>query len=147
MVDKKKFIFQFKYWKKKEIGSSLLVFLSYKEEVDMDKPILHLPEKEQGELLTIDGDTDVGEPCMFVKGMYLPVFYCLCFAKNRSTYMSEYQVAEERDTEPNEEKDVRLDVIREENWRDVDEEGNNKKKFHELMWEVYVKYNKELIKR
>ena len=60
MVDKKKFIFQFKYWKKKEIGSSLLVFLSYKEEVDMDKPILHLPEKEQDELLTIDRDTEVG---------------------------------------------------------------------------------------
>ena len=44
----------------------------------MEESISNLPEKEEGVLLTINGDTKVGEPCMFVKGMYLSVFYCLC---------------------------------------------------------------------
>ena len=73
---------------------------------------------------------------MFVKGMYLSVFYCLCYAKYLSTDISEYQVAEERDPDLNDEEDVRLDAIREENWRDVAEEGEYKKKFHALRWEV-----------
>ena len=45
----------------------------------MDEPLSNSPEKEQNELLTIDGDPEVGEPCMFVKGMYLYVFNCLCY--------------------------------------------------------------------
>ena len=45
VVGKKKFLVQFEDRQKKEIGSSLLVFLSSKEEVDMDEPISHLPEK------------------------------------------------------------------------------------------------------
>ena len=36
------------------------MFLSLKEEVDMDEAISHSPEKEQGELLTIVGDPEVG---------------------------------------------------------------------------------------
>ena len=55
------------------------MFLSLKEEVDMYKPLSNSPEKEQGELLTIDGDPEVGEPFMFGKGIYLSVFYCLCY--------------------------------------------------------------------
>ena len=35
------------------------MFLSLKEEVDMDEPISHLPEKEEGGLLTINGDPEV----------------------------------------------------------------------------------------
>ena len=62
--------------------------------------------------------------------MYLYVFYCLCYVKDISTYMSEDQVAEERDPDLNEEEDIRLDIIREEHWRDVDEEGDNRKKIH-----------------
>ena len=54
------------------------MFLSPKEEFDTDEAISHYPEKEQGELLTIVGDTEVGEPYMFGKGIYLSVFYCLC---------------------------------------------------------------------
>ena len=59
--------------------------------------------------MTINGDTEVGEPCVFVKGMYLSVFNCLCYAKYRYTYFSEDRVAEERDPDLNEEDDIRLD--------------------------------------
>ena len=58
---------------------------------------------------------------MFVKGMYLSVFYWLCYAKDISTDMSEDQVVEERVPDLNEEEDARLDTIREEHWRDVAE--------------------------
>ena len=40
---------------------------------------------------------------MFGIGMYLSLFYCLCCDNDRSTYMSEDQVAEERDPDLNEE--------------------------------------------
>ena len=84
---------------------------------------------------------------MFGKSMYLYVFYCLCCAKDISTYMSEEQVAEERDPYLNEEEDVRLDAIWEEHFRDVSEEGDDKKKFPALRWEAYVEYKGDLIKR
>ena len=45
-------------------------------------------------------------------------------------------MAEEIDPELNEEEDIRLDAIREEHCRDVAEEGGNKKKIHDLGWEV-----------
>ena len=86
VVGKKKFLVIFE-------DSSLLVYLSLKEEVDMEEPISHLPEKEEGGLLTINGDPDVGEPCMFGKGIYLSVFYCLCYVTDIFTYMSEDQAA------------------------------------------------------
>ena len=38
---------------------------------------------------------------MFVKDVYLSVFYCLCYDKDRYTDMLEEQVAEERDPELN----------------------------------------------
>ena len=66
-VEKKKFLVQFEYGQKKEISSSFLVFLSSKEEVEMDEPISHLAEKEKGEFLTINGYPEVGETFMFVK--------------------------------------------------------------------------------
>ena len=40
----------------------------------MEEAISHSPKKEQGEFLTVVGDSEVGEPCMFVKGMSLSVF-------------------------------------------------------------------------
>ena len=70
VVGKKKFFVQFEYGQKREIISSLLVYLSSKEEVDMEERISHLPKKEQGILLTINGDPEFGEPCMFGKGIY-----------------------------------------------------------------------------
>ena len=62
VVGKNNFLVQFEDGQKKEISSSSLVFLSSKEEVDMDEPISHLPKKEQGEFLTINRDLEVGEP-------------------------------------------------------------------------------------
>ena len=41
----------------------------------MEESISHLPEKEEGVLLTINGDTEFGEPCMFVKVIYFSVFF------------------------------------------------------------------------
>ena len=43
---------------------------------------------------------------MIVKGMYLYVFYCLCYEMDRYTDMLEYQVAEEKDPDLNEEEDI-----------------------------------------
>ena len=105
----------------------------------MDEAISHSPEKEQGELLTIVEDPEVGEPCIFVKGMHFSIFYCLCYVKGISTDISEDQVAEERDPDLNEEEGIRLDAIRDKHWRDVAEEVDDKKKMHSLRWDIYVK--------
>ena len=51
---------------------------------------------------------------MFVKDMYLFVFYCFCYVKYVSIDMLEYQVSEDRDPDLNEDEDIRLDPIREE---------------------------------
>ena len=74
-------------------NSSSLVFLSLKDEVCMDEAISHSPEKYQGELLTIVGYPEVREPCIFGKGMYLSVFYCLCYVKYLYTDMLEDRVS------------------------------------------------------
>ena len=79
VVGKNKFLFLFEDGKKKKIGSNLLVYLIEKEEVDMEESITLSPEIEEVKPLTINGDTPDGEPCMFVKDMYLSVFYCLCY--------------------------------------------------------------------
>ena len=70
------------------------VFLSSKEEVELDEAISNSPEKGQGELSTIVEDSEVVEPCMFGEGVYFSVFYCLCFEMDIYTYMSEDQVQE-----------------------------------------------------
>ena len=43
----------------------------------MDDPISDLPKKQQGKILTIYGDPDVEEPCMFEISIYLYVFFCV----------------------------------------------------------------------
>ena len=53
---------------------------------------------------------------MFGKGMYLSVFYCVCYEIYISTDMSEDQVLEERDLDLNEEEDTIMGKIREEHW-------------------------------
>ena len=78
----------------------------------MDEPISHLPEKEKGKLFNVNGDPKVEEPFMFGKGMYLSMFYCLCYVIDISTDMLEDQVAEERDPGLDEEEYIRLDSIR-----------------------------------
>ena len=65
--------------------------------------------------------------------------YCLCYEMDISTDMSEDQVSEERDPDLNEEEDIRLGAIKEDHWRGVAEEGDDKKKIHALRWDVYVK--------
>ena len=89
--------------RKKEISYSHLVFLSSKEEVDIDEAISHSPEKKQGELLNIVRDSEVVKPCMFGKVMYMSVLFCLCCVKDIPTDMSEEQVEEERDLDLNDE--------------------------------------------
>ena len=132
LVGKNKFLVLFEDGKKKEIGSNLLVYLNEKEEVDMEELIPLSPEIENVEPLTIYGDPPDGEPCMFVKGIYLSVFYCLCCDTNLTTDYLEEQVAEERDPDLDEMDDIRFDEIQEDDWRDLAEESNNKKKIHAL---------------
>ena len=59
-------------------------------------------------------------------------FYCLYYEMDISTYISEDQVSEERNPDLNEVEDIRMDEIRDEHWRDVSEEGDDKKKVHTL---------------
>ena len=56
-------------------------------------------------------------------------------------------MVEERDLDLDEMDDIRFDEIREDNWRDLAEESNDKKKIHALRWCVYVKEKEELIVR
>ena len=52
--------------------------------------------------MIINGDPEVGEPFMFVKGMYFYMFYCLCYVNDVPTDISEGQMSEERDPNLNE---------------------------------------------
>ena len=78
VVGKNKFLVLFEDGQKKEIGYFSLVYLSEKGEVEMEESITLFPEIDEGVTLTINGDPPEGEPCMFVKGVYLSVFYFLC---------------------------------------------------------------------
>ena len=75
----------------------------------------------------------------------MSVFYCLCYDTDLTTDYSEEQVVEERDPDLDEMDDIRFDKIREDNWRDLAEKSNDKKKIHALRWCVYVKEKEELI--
>ena len=97
VVGKNKFFVLFEDGQKKEIVSCSLVYLNEKEEVDMEESITLSPEIENVEPSTINDDPPDGEPCMFVKGMYLYVFYCLCYDTDLTTNYSEEKVVEERD--------------------------------------------------
>ena len=48
VVGKNKFLVQLEDGQKKEIGSCSRVFLIPKEEVEVDEPISHFPQKEKG---------------------------------------------------------------------------------------------------
>ena len=76
---------------------------------------------------------------MFVKGVYLSVFYCLCCDTDISTDILEEQVVEERYPDLNEMEYIRFDEILEDHWRDLAEEHDDKKKIHALRWNIYVK--------
>ena len=72
----------------------------------MEESITLSPEIEEGVPLTINGDPPGGEPFMFVKGIYLSVFYFLCYDTDITTDYSEEQVVEERDPDLNEMEDI-----------------------------------------
>ena len=55
-------------------------------------------------------------------------------------------MVEERDPDLDEMDDIRFDETREDHWRDLAEESNDKKKIRVLRWCVYVKEKEELIK-
>ena len=74
---------------------------------------------------------------MFGRGMYFSVFYCLCYVKDILTYVLEEQMSEVRNPYLNEEEDIIMEDSREEHWRDIAEDGKDKKNIHALMWEVY----------
>ena len=105
----------------------------------MEESITLSPKIEGGVPLTINVDPLNGEPCMFVKGVYLSLFYCLCYDTNISTDISEEQVVEERYPDLNEMEDLRFDKIWEDHWRDLAEENDDKKKIHALIRNVYIK--------
>ena len=89
VVGKNTFLVLLEDGQKKDIGSCSILYLSEKEEVEMEESITLFPETEEGVPLTINGDPPDGKPCMFVKGMYLSVFYFLCYDTDISTDMSE----------------------------------------------------------
>ena len=135
VVGKNKVLVLFEDGQKKEIGSCSLVYLSEKEEIEMEESITLFPDIEEGVPLTINGNPPGGEPCMFVKGMYLSVFF-LCYDTDISTDISEEQVVEERDPDLNKMEDIRFDEIWEDHWRDLAEEKNDKKNIHALRCNV-----------
>ena len=49
---------------------------------------------------------------MFERGLYLSVFYCFCFVKEKSMDMLEGQVLEVRDPDLNEDEDTRMEDSR-----------------------------------
>ena len=66
-------------------GSLLYVYLKEEACLDLYDPISEILQKEQGGLLTIDGGPVIEEGSMFEIGVYLPIFYCLCFVNEIST--------------------------------------------------------------
>ena len=75
----------------------------------MGEPLSNSPKKEQGECLTIAGDPEVVEPCMFGNGMYLSIFYWFWYEMDISTGIYEEQVSEEIYPDLDEEEDTRMD--------------------------------------
>ena len=55
-------------------------------------------------------------------------------------------MSEEKYLDLSKEEDTRMDGTRNGHWRDVAEGGDDKNNIHDLRWELYVKYNEDLIK-
>ena len=69
----------------------------------------------------------------------MSIFYCLCFVNDISTDMLEERVLGERDPDLYEEGDIKMTEIREENWRGVAEDDEDRINISALMWVVYTK--------
>ena len=83
MVGNNKFVAQFEYEKKKGMSVSSLSYVCEKEEVgeDVYETTYDLPKIGQDVLLSIDGNTVCEVYVKFGKGIYLYIFYCLCFVE------------------------------------------------------------------
>ena len=93
-------------------------------------------------------DPVVEEGSIFERGVYLSIFYCLCFVQEISTDTVEEHVLEDRELDLDEEEDIRITYSREEHWRDVaDDNEKDRSEIHALRWDVYMKEKEELIKR
>ena len=68
--------------------------------------------------------------------MDLSVFYCLCYERDISIDILEYQVSEQIVPDLNEDEGIRIDKIRDDHCRAVAEQGKDKNKIHALIWEV-----------
>ena len=83
---------------------------------------------------------------MFEEGMYLSVFYFLCFVQDVLMGMLKEQKREERDPDLKVEKYVMCLYERKNHWKDVLEENHQDKgEVYPLMWEVYIKEKQELL--
>ena len=111
----------------------------------MDEPKSNLTKKELGGFIIIDGYLEVEEPCMFKRGLYISVFYWLCYVKEISTDMLEGKVLEERNPYLNEEEGIRMDYSREYHCRGVADDGEYNKKIHALRWDVYTRDKEEFL--
>ena len=79
---------------------------------------------------------------MFERGMYFSVSYCSCYVKETSTDMLEEKVLEDIDPDLNEEEGIGIEDSKEEHWRDVPENGEDRKN---MFWEIYTREKKEFI--
>ena len=150
MVRNKNFLVKFEDGKKREMSDYLLLYVCDKEEVgeEVYKTIYDLPKRGQRKILIIYRDPVYEGYETFGKGMYLSIFYCLCFVDEVSIHIAEKQETEERYPDLKWEEDFRIYNDMEGHWKEVDKQDNyDRVKVNALRWEVYIKDKEELIKR
>ena len=103
------------------MSSSLLLYLCDKQQVvqEVDKTIYDLPKKVQDLLLILHGVPDCEGYAMFEKGIFLNIFYFLCFVEDVSQDMVEKQMMKEIDPDLEGGGDFRVSDYREYHWRVV----------------------------
>ena len=108
VIVKKKFLVQFEYGQNIDMSSCSLQYICLKQWVfqKVDDPISGLPQKKQGELLTVYGDHVGEEGSMFERGIYYLYFIVCVFFHQSSVDMLEQQVLEESDPDLEEEDDI-----------------------------------------
>ena len=91
VVGNKKLLFNFEGGQKRDISASLISCLFSKDEVfqEVYYTIYGLPKILQGEILGINRNPFCEGDYMFEKGIYLSIFYCLCFIEDISVDMVE----------------------------------------------------------
>ena len=149
VVGNKKFVFQFEYGQERDTSASLISYVCEKQEVvkKLDETIYDPPKMGYGEQLTIDGDTVCEGERKFGKGIYLSIFYFLCFVEEISVDIAQKQVMEETDPDLNWEEYVMIFNDMEEHWKEVEQEDNEYRgKVFALRLEVQTKQKKYLIK-